>query len=437
MLNGHQLLGYRSSIDFGTVGRGITRAGGTNNISAGVLDEMVLADPANSKAYLAWKAHLSGGPFASDYIGNNYFWKSDIMTQHGADYYLSAKIISKRTLGTEGLNGENLKGYNLPLGSTNIETTGNEYKDIAPVWDWTRIPGTTAEMNPDATVLTNYLYGSNLYGGGVSNGKNGAIAFEYDYKGVQAKKAYFFIGDAMICLGAGINGEKVKAIVTSVNQCYLSGDVSTDGGVLKTKVQTSGDLKWVYHNQIGYIFPEKALVTVAAKEQSGTWKSINKSESAEKGTKKIFSIWIDHGNKPQNGNYQYTVVPGLSLNDFKNYFSKHDLVTVKNDSTVQAVKSMALQIYAVVFYQPGKVDMGDGLVISSNQKALVLVSKKKNSYDVSVADPLCDQQGANIALSKKLSGANAMLNSSGTTINIAFPTGDLAGKTVTSNYVIQ
>lgn len=55
------------------------------------------------------------------------------MVQHGANYYLLAKVISTRTNGTEMLNNENLKGYNLPLGTTNILTSGKEYEGIFPI----------------------------------------------------------------------------------------------------------------------------------------------------------------------------------------------------------------------------------------------------------------------------------------------------------------
>lgn len=79
------------------------------------------------KNYEAWKRHIGGESFPVP--GNTHFWKSNIMTHHGSDYYMSAKVISVRTNGTEMLNGQNLKGYYLPLGATNIMTTGHEYDD--------------------------------------------------------------------------------------------------------------------------------------------------------------------------------------------------------------------------------------------------------------------------------------------------------------------
>ena len=85
-----------------------------------MLNRMIQNDPEHAAEYQAWMEHLGGAPFPVP--GNKYFWKSDIMTQHGANYYLSAKVLSTRTNGTEMINNENLKGYNLPLGATNILT---------------------------------------------------------------------------------------------------------------------------------------------------------------------------------------------------------------------------------------------------------------------------------------------------------------------------
>ena len=125
LMGGHRLLGYRETFDFGAIGRNISRPEGLSNISPVTLEYMEQNDSDRAADYSAWKKHLSGAPFPAP--GNKYFWKSDIMVQHGTGYYLSAKVISTRTNGTEMLNNENLKGYNLPLGATNILTSGKEY----------------------------------------------------------------------------------------------------------------------------------------------------------------------------------------------------------------------------------------------------------------------------------------------------------------------
>lgn len=222
LMGGHRLLGYRETFDFGAIGRNISRPEGLSNISPVTLEYMEQNDSDRAADYSAWKKHLSGAPFPAP--GNKYFWKSDIMVQHGTGYYLSAKVISTRTNGTEMLNNENLKGYNLPLGATNILTSGKEYEGIFPVWNWNKIPGTTAVQHQDSTRLEGYLFGKNRFGGGVSNGKNGVIAYEHCYKGVKARKSYFFMNDVLLCLGTDIASDALEEVVTTVNQCLFKGE---------------------------------------------------------------------------------------------------------------------------------------------------------------------------------------------------------------------
>lgn len=68
---------------------------------------------------------------------------------------------------------------------------GKQYEGIFPVWNWNKIPGTTAVQHPDSARLEGYLFGRNRFGGGVSNGRNGVIAYEHCYRGVKAKRLTF------------------------------------------------------------------------------------------------------------------------------------------------------------------------------------------------------------------------------------------------------
>jgi len=435
LLDGHRLLGYRNVIDFGTLGRNISRpASGPTNISASVLEKMIVGDPDRAPAYQSWKDHLSGAPFPA--VGNKHFWKSDIMTQHGGNYYLSAKVISKRTLGTEALNGENVKAFNLPLGATNILTHGSEYDNIFPVWDWARVPGTTAEQSQYATALEGYIYGTNDFGGGVSNGKNGAIAYEHNYNGVMAKKAYFFMGDAMLCLGSGISANKTNPVATSVNQSFLSGDITVSDGnsteILQGNSQNFTNLAWVHHDNVGYIIPAGGDITVQDIAQSGSWRSINGDGSTAVITRNVFSMWVNHGNTPENQRYQYIVAPDRSLTDFQNYAGDHGFVVMQNTSEVQAIRNDKTGSYAVVFYIPGTVEMGDGTSISSDKKAIVFIQRIDSEYQVSVSDPLYNQTNVNITITKAPAVGNGRVSAESVTVAVTFPVGDYRGSTFTS-----
>lgn len=439
LLKGHQLLAYRHTMDFGVSGRGITLETQTNysTVPIDVLNRMKAIDPNHVTDYNAWIAHISGAPFPETYRGNKYFWNSDIMSQHGTNYYLSAKVISQRTYGTESLNGENVKGYNLPLGATNILTDGNEYDHIYPVWDWTRIPGTTAERNEASAALSDYLIGTNLFGGGVSSGNSGVIAFESDYRGLQAKKSYFFMADAMLCLGAGINGNFSNPVNTSVNQTLLSGDIYINDGnahVFTGNSITENSVQWVHHRNVGYIFPSGGNITLQNQEQSGTWRSIHSSGSTDLVSKPVFSLWINHGDHPVDAKYSYIVVPDKNLSDFEASVNNLGFVVVKNDANIQAVRNDKVGEYAVVFYNSGTIDMGDGLVITSDKRAMVLLEKAGSSYTISVSDPTQTATTINLVINKNLSGPNAISDSGKTTISVTLPSGAFAGSSVVNSY---
>lgn len=440
LLKGHQLLGYRSVIDFGSRGRNISRPAPFNysNIAPDVLEKMMKIDNDKTADYQAWIAHLAGAPFPESYRGNTHFWKSDIMVQHGANYYISAKIISKRTYGTESLNGENTKGYNLPLGATNILTDGNEYEGIFASWDWTRVPGTTAEHNQDSTALDSYLIGSNDFGGGVSNGTSGIIAYEHNYRKVQAKKAYFYMNDAMLCLGAGINANGNNPVLTSVNQCFSQGEISYNSGsgtqkLTDTKLETS-NLKWVHHRNVGYILPDGGNITVQKMQQSGSWKDINVFESSSTVNSSVFSLWFDHSSKPVNNSYQYIAVPDKSLVEFEASVTNHGFVVITNNADLQAVKNTKTDEYAIVFYKSGTAELGDGFTVSSDKAAMVLLKNNPTGIQITVSDPTYSQANIKLTISKKLKGGNVEDSNNGSIINVNLPTGDFTGSSVSVQY---
>ncbi|NDW11124.1 polysaccharide lyase family 8 super-sandwich domain-containing protein [Dysgonomonas sp. 520] len=439
LLEGHRLLGYRTVMDFGTIGRNISRSGAGVNISSTVLDRMIVADPEKAEDYQAWKEHLSGAPTPIE--GNKYFWKSDIMTHRGTNYYMSTKIISKRTYGTESLGGENLLGYNLPMGATNILTHGAEYKGIFPIWEWNKVPGTTSAQDENAPKMSDgYLIGSNSFGGGVSSRSAGVIAYEHYYKGLNANKAYFMFGDAMLCLGSNIRLNSEVEVSTFINQCFLKGDVfvSTGGNssekIGATTSNSYTNLRWIHHDNIGYIFPEDADITVKNQRQQGRWLDINSAGTGSMVRGYVFNAWISHGVAPTAGTYQYIVAPDKSLENFQAFAQNHGFVVIRNDNIIQAVRNDISQKAGIVFHTGGTVDLGNGLTINSNKAILVLIESNGQNYTISVADPKHNETSVQLTVNKSLEGVNAVASGDNTIITVDLPADDYKGSTVINEY---
>lgn len=440
---GHMLFSYRGTMDFGSKGRAVI---GESGFDVETIEQLKSADPDYSDLYAQWIEHLQkGADFPA--TGNKYFWNSSLMTHHGAQYYLSAKIPSTRNVGTECINQENLLGRNLPKGATNILTTGKEYYEIAPVWDWTRIPGTTAVQHADGAKLKGgYLYAFNEFGGGVTDGKSGIIAYEdveddpESYSdALKAKKAYFFMGDALLCLGAGISDTGSSPVVTSVNQALRDGEIHYSDGVneqVVTNPVTSDKVRWVLHNKVGYLFPSDANVTVQGKDQTGSWNKVNGTKSTEAITRNVFSVWINHGVKPVNGSYQYIVLPDKSNEELNAYAANPLFSVIRNDSKAAVVYHKGLNQYGVVCYAPETVILSDDLSILCDKPCIFLLKIEEDQYTFSVADPMYyDHHTPTVKLtvSKILKGSNAEMAATGkaTDLLIDLPNQQYTGSSTT------
>jgi hypothetical protein len=438
LFGGHQWIGYKSNMDFGSMGRNISRPNNTGNISTWDLDRLAIQDPANATSYQAWKTNRSGG--VSAVSGNRHFWNSDMMVHRGTNYYLSAKVISNRTDGTETMNGENLKGYNLPLGATNINTRGSEYNNIYPTWDFSRIPGTTAEIG--VTYPSPHTFkGSNNFAGGVSDQTAGALSFSSTYQGIESAKSYFFFNDMMLCLGAGINANKTNSIATTLNQCYANGNItiSQNDALIGNEQIVTAPLSWLHHDNVGYVLLNNPSVTVERKTRTGSWFDINDDQSKTPQSNIVFTAHIDHGKTPKDAQYGYIVAPNQTVASTKLLSTAHGFQILVNTDTIQAVKYPALGYTAIVFHKAGSVSIGDNnTILTASQACLVLVKKQQLSLAISVSDPLYSQTNLILKINNKLTGAGSIYdaNTNTSTLTYIMPQNEYEGKSVKQKYSI-
>jgi len=443
VLEGFQWFCHRSAFDFGAVGREISRPGATS--SSAVLNFITSLKELNAPGTIELDRCYNFIRGEADFQspGNKYFWKSEIMVHHGSDFYFSSKISSSRTTGTETVNGENLKRKYLPWGATNIMVDGNEYFNIFPVWDWSRIPGVTSYYE-DVAADTNgspRLVSESSYAGGVSDGVFGLAAYDYIYDGIEARKAWFFTPESVFCFGAGINASKNPDVITSINQCFSSGIVKGKNGIIKSVINSDlklfKSIRWVYHNKVGYVFPSGGDITIKNINQSGSWQDINSIQSADTVTSKVFSIWINHGVSPRDSKYEYVVVPSKNVKQLEKWVRTNQLKTVLNSKDIQAVYDRNAKLFAVVFYLPGTIILEPGLTLTVDKACLLLIQSINTGrgFKVSVSDPTATIGDVNIRLTKMLSGPGSTLNPDNTTtLKMVLPTGDETGKTVSAIY---
>lgn len=386
---------------FDVLGRGVTRPNATRKSgSTHFAKRMINIDPEHKAEYQKVINRIEGKS-AADNIqepSHTHFFRGDYTLHIRPEYTFDVRMVSSRTVRTEcGLgNGENLKGHYLSEGTTNIRTKGDEYFNIFPVWDWTKIPGTTA---PNFVTKPNSSYivkGSSSFCGGVSDSIYGASGYtyydNYDKVNTGGNKSWFFFDKEVVCLG-NIRSTATQTVNTTVNQCFkYQSDILLNDGKQTTRVKAGQykDVKpqWVLHNHVGYVFPEGGNVWLNNQVQKGNWYDINTNYSKEMIQDSIFSLGFDHGIKPKDVSYAYIVVPTVSTEkEMTEYQAKKSIKIVSNTKDIQSVYNNELKLWQTVFFQAGTIEH-NGLSIKVSQPCAVMLKPVANGhYQLHVADP--------------------------------------------------
>lgn len=382
---------------YNVIGRGLSRPGALNASSAVNMTDLTSnLDTPHSSEYEAAIKRLSGEKPASYGMatGQKHFWRGDYSLCYSPAYSFDVRMASTRTYRNENGNGENLKGYFLSEGAHTITVDGDEYLDIFPVWNWTRIPGITAPQKTSIPKPAQWgTYGTSNFAGGVSNGSQGISVFslnnsEYGINTV-AKKAWFMFGDEIICLGAGITSTATEEINTTANQCLLNGDIVASSNraeiILTTGTHTLTDADWIYHDKVGYFFPKKDNVYLTNENRTGNWNAINSTYSTSE-TKDVFTLWFNHGTKPTAAKYAYIIVPGKTLDETRQYSTDNIKILINSDS-VQVVQNLSQNMWGFVFYKAATFTNGNFTLKAGNPCVMMLENPETASVNGWLADP--------------------------------------------------
>ncbi|MCC7261466.1 MAG: hypothetical protein IT369_02985 [Candidatus Latescibacteria bacterium] len=386
VLDGHQWLSRGHTPDYGAIGRQTARPDQHCGYLAGVARNLLELPTGREAELQALLAHLDGeaGP---PLAGNRHFWRSDTMAHHRPAFYTSARMFSDRLLNTDRpCNGEALWSHHIADGCNLILCHGAEYRDLFPLWDWQKIPGTTVAQAPqlEGEVCRR---GSRSFAGGVSDGRYGLAAFDFERDGLQARKAWAFFDEGFACLGAGISYAAAHPVITTLNQCALRSEVVVSvGGQRRTLGAGTHRLEnpdWVHHDQIAYGFPQPCTVQAEIGPRTGSWRDISISGSPDPITAECFSLWLDHGASPRDATYAYWVRPGLALGQIQT----PPLRLLANRPQLQAIQHPALKLSAVCFYEAGRIELPEGHTLAVDHACLVLLQEGAAGWVISVSSP--------------------------------------------------
>ena len=309
LLDGQQWMMRAGGFDPGTKGYETPRAAGYLRTFAAAVEQLADGGVTPRRAEMAAFARRLRGPAEPALHGHRHYWRSDFAVHQRPAFYTSVRMSSPRTIAVSDDRDEVRRCRHVADGLTYILRDGGEYRDVTPVWDWRRLPGTTAVQS--SAPLDERTIGRGNVGkfvGGVSDGEYGVAVMDLRRDGLRARKAWFHFDDSFVCLGNGIGcDDPAGPVFTSINQCALRGPVTAYGKGGENHLLAPGkpyDLSAAYrleHDGIVYHFPESMPVRARLAPQTGGGSV----------TREVFSVWIDHGVQPGGGEaYAYTVLPG-------------------------------------------------------------------------------------------------------------------------------
>lgn len=412
-------------MSYSVMGRSVSRPGTINKGYSAVLNfakSMQKIDPKHAGEFQLIASRLQGAEPSTGVTGSHtHFYQSDYTLHIRPRYTFDIRMVSDKTCRVEYGNDENLRGYYMADGSTNILVDGDEYFDIMPVWSWSNLPGVTAPSTGNANLPMNGgqwgVLGTSTFAGGVSDGLYGVSAYSYNDANAKvrtgANKSWFCFDDEVVCLGS-VSSSNLK-VQTTVNQCLLDGEVWANDGVsagLVSGERNGENIKWVFHDKVGYVFPQGGNIWVKNSLQRGSWKEINSSKDGVMLEKRVFSLGFNHLTQ-ERASYAYVVVPGISSYDELEKYTAEDgpIAIVSNTKDVQSVYHKVLDNWQTVFFVPNQEIVCNGLKLSSDSRCAVMIKKHGDGYQLFVADPSRSQGVINIKVTtpgnieKKLSAS--------------------------------
>ena len=381
-LEGNRWMMWRGMVDAMTLGREISRKDG-NALSENflsVIDNLSRVDSLNAAAYASWKRNIAEGT-GDSLEGCRYFWRGELMVCRAVDYYVSLKMSSVNTVGSESINRENRRGLWLGTGVLSAYRHGDDYRNVYPLWDWSKLPGTTAgpEYEQKEKRVTNM---SGLVGG-LSDGSFGVAAMELKRPGLSGKKSWFFMDGKVVALGADIDGDLGDEVTTAIDQRML---ISENNLVLKNQDKIKHDSVYatdaLWYDGVGYRSLDGKPFLVRVQEKTGNWKDIGTLKQQENGN--ILLLWRSHGFNPRNESYAYLLDMRADRESFAHGMDKSGVGILENSASAQLVRHARKSLWAGAVYEPRKIT-SDSLQIAFSAPCVFVLEQEARKAKLKIA----------------------------------------------------
>ncbi|MER5490421.1 polysaccharide lyase 8 family protein [Streptomyces sp. NPDC002490] len=309
---------------------------------------------------------------------------------HRTDAFTAAlATASHRTSHYECGAGENPRGWHTAAGMLQWWPRGrraDQYTDwYWPTVDWYRLPGTTVSTRrlPDRA---GGEWGAprppGRWVGGTTDGTHAVVGQDLHglCSSLRARTAWFFLDDAVVCLGAGITARDGVPVETVVDNRNLG-----PRGTARLRTGPGPRPRWAHlDGHGGWVLLDGPPLRTRRTERTGAWADINDGGSPERRTRHWQTLWLDHGIDPTDGRYAYLLLPGAPLAAVAARAADPGWLSVlANRPDRQAVAVPPLGVLAAAFHRAGAVGP-----LALTAPAAVLVRRRGRTLTFCVAEPL-------------------------------------------------
>lgn len=444
LLEGQRWMLRNGIFAWGPRGREITRPEGP--LRGGYIARLAEIEGLHRRVELAEAVRQIRGETTSteeSLRGNRHFWRSDFMVHHEPAYFASVRMASKRVFATEGGNLENLRGIHLGDGVFQLMKNATEYRNIAPLLDWRKLPGTTI-VQAERPLRSfdwwgDHTRGATSFVGGLSDGRVGFAAMECHADEAGVLKAWSFLPNRIHAAGTALwrADASVGPVVTTIEQSFRSGPVHLVYGDEVRSAREGETLLhgpvWVHHRDTAYFLPEGTQGRLLLEHRSTSWSVVtqNREFADREAAGDVFVLWIEHGT--EDTGYAYSILPDVSLEAITD--SETPLHPLTDETAIVWADTEAGWLQGV-FRQPGEHALEGFPAFSVDRPALVQLRRLgAGEWALTVADPT--QLAASVGLSMEgrfslLSGSAGMdWDADGTRLEVSLPPGAQAGRSVT------
>jgi hyaluronate lyase len=333
-------------------------------------------------------------------------------------------LSSKRIGRYEWGNSENNLGWYQGDGMTFLYTRQDPSQFSADFWptvDPYGLPGTTVNDQVRAsgagTAGTGIPRAFQAFAGGLTlDARWGVIGMDHQNhnKTLSGRKSWFFLDDAVVCLGAGITGTGGAAVRTTLeNRSFAAGSVPSLRTDSRNRSLAPGDAAVTVQRSIhidghgGYVLLEapggSGSAEVAVIRRTGSWYDVNSGAdtggSPDPVTRDYVTITHHHGVDPVGAGYAYMVLPAASHEVTFSQSANPDVKVLANSADVHMVKVAKDRLVLANFFAAGSV-----ADYSVSGPCTLALRRTGDRLTVSVADPSRTQSSVRITLAGSASG---------------------------------